>query len=94
MHSDPAEIEAPAAIPLDCPSCGLPAQIVDRFTLPGSAGAVEHLKIVCTAGHSVTPPIDSPPPGALRGDRTGRHHGILTCLDRGLPMLGQHVAGW
>ena len=56
MYSDPAQIEAPAAIPLDCPSCGLPAQIVDRFTPSGSAGAVEHLKIVCTAGHWLTPP--------------------------------------
>jgi len=58
MYSVHEQIEASAAIPLDCPSCGLPAQIVDRFTLPGSPRPVEHLKIVCTAGHWLTPPID------------------------------------
>ena len=58
MYSVHEHIEAPAAIPLDCPSCGLPAQIVDRFTLPGSPGPVEHLKILCTADHWATMPID------------------------------------
>jgi len=58
MYSVHEQIESLAAIPLDCPSCGLPAQIVDRFTLSGSPSPVEHLKIVCTAGHWATLPID------------------------------------
>lgn len=39
-----------------CPECGLPAQITDRFTLSGSPGPVEHVKIVCSGGHWFTPP--------------------------------------
>jgi hypothetical protein len=44
-----------------CPRCGLPAQIVDRFTLPGVPEPVEHVKLVCFAGHWCTPPVDSLP---------------------------------
>jgi len=50
-----AEQEAPL---LDCPSCGLPAAITDRFTLGGAPGPVEHVKLVCVAGHWCTPPAD------------------------------------
>jgi hypothetical protein len=59
MYTVHEQTEAPSAIPLDCPSCGLPAQIVDRFTLSGSPGAVEHIKIRCGAGHWFTAPVDS-----------------------------------
>jgi len=58
MYTVHEHIGVPTALPLDCPSCGLPAQIVDRFTLSGSPGPVEHLKIECTAGHWATLPID------------------------------------
>jgi hypothetical protein len=44
-----------------CPSCGLPARVVDRFTLPGVPEPVEHVKLVCFAGHWCTPPVDSLP---------------------------------
>ena len=50
-------IEATAPEPLQCPSCGLPATITDRFTLHGSPGPVEHVRLVCVAGHRFTPPI-------------------------------------
>jgi len=43
---------------LDCPACGLPAEIVDRFTFEGSPHPVEHAKIMCLAGHWYTPPLD------------------------------------
>ena len=43
---------------VDCPECGLPAEIVDRFTLPGAPEPVEHVKLVCVAGHWFTPPVD------------------------------------
>jgi len=44
---------------LSCPSCGLPADMVDRFMLDGSPGPVEHVKIACAAGHWFTLPLDS-----------------------------------
>jgi hypothetical protein len=42
---------------LDCPACGLPAEIVDRFIIDGSPYPVEHVKIKCLAGHWFTPPV-------------------------------------
>jgi hypothetical protein len=54
-------IEATAAEVLQCSSCGLPATITDRFTLNGSPGPVEHVKLVCALGHWFTPPIESLP---------------------------------
>jgi hypothetical protein len=42
----------------ECPECGLPAEIVDRFMLTGAPGPVEHVKLVCLAGHWFTPPVD------------------------------------
>jgi hypothetical protein len=54
-------IETTAAQAVQCPSCGLPATITDRFTLNGSPGPVEHVKLVCAAGHWSTPPIKSLP---------------------------------
>ena len=62
-----AEQPAPS---LECPSCGLPAAITDRFTLGGAPSAVAHLKLVCIAGHWCTPPIDD-----LFGTELGRHAG-------------------
>jgi hypothetical protein len=60
-----AEQDAP---PLSCPSCGLPATITDRFTLGGAPSPVEHVKLVCVAGHWCTPPIDD-----LLGTTLERH---------------------
>jgi hypothetical protein len=54
--------EATAAEALQCPRCGLPATITDRFTLNGSPDPVEHVKLVCVVGHWFTPPIESLPP--------------------------------
>jgi hypothetical protein len=34
-----------------CPQCDLPANIVDRFSLTGTDGPVNHVKTVCVAGH-------------------------------------------
>ena len=58
MSATQEQNETIAAVAVDCPQCGLPAQIVDRFTLGGSPGPVEHVKIVCIVGHWFTPPID------------------------------------
>jgi hypothetical protein len=39
-----------------CPDCGLPAEILERFHLGSTAGAVEHVKVRCVTGHwFVTP---------------------------------------
>lgn len=53
---------------LECPSCGLPAAITDRFTLGGAPRPVEHVKLVCVAGHWCTPPVDQ-----LSGTELERH---------------------
>ena len=62
-----AEQDAPL---LDCPSCGLPAAITDRFTLGGAPSPVEHVRLVCVAGHWCTPPVDQ-----LLGTEPERHAG-------------------
>jgi hypothetical protein len=46
---------------LECPSCGLPAEIIDRFTLDGVPAPVEHVKIACVARHWYTVPVDRLP---------------------------------
>jgi len=43
---------------VDCPTCGLPAEITDRFTLGGAPGPVEHLNVVCVRRHWYTLPVD------------------------------------
>jgi hypothetical protein len=49
---------------LDCPTCGLPAEITDRFTLGGAPGPVEHVKVVCAQRHWYTLPVDMLPVSA------------------------------
>ena len=51
--------------PFECPTCGLPAHIEDRFTLAGAPSPVEHVKLVCVAGHWCTPPVDQLPGRSL-----------------------------
>lgn len=56
------EIHIPIESPvLDCPACGLPAEITDRFTLDGAPGPVEHVKIGCVMRHWFTLPVDQLP---------------------------------
>jgi hypothetical protein len=43
---------------LDCPSCALPAEIVDRFVLDGSPHPVEHVKLRCVNRHWFILPTD------------------------------------
>lgn len=35
---------------VDCPECGLPAEVLDRFALESTDGSVEHLRIKCVRG--------------------------------------------
>jgi hypothetical protein len=43
---------------LNCPTCGLPAEITDRFTLAGAPEPVEHVKLMCVRRHWYTLPAD------------------------------------
>ena len=43
-----------AGIELDlvvCPECAAPAEVLDRFTLGGTGGAVDHVRVACLARH-------------------------------------------
>ena len=53
-----SDINIPADLLLNCPTCGLPAEITDRFILEGVPTPVEHVKLVCVKGHWYTPPVD------------------------------------
>jgi hypothetical protein len=48
---------APGSL-VECPSCGLPAEITDRFTLAGAPEPVEHVKVVCIRRHWYVLPGD------------------------------------
>lgn len=52
------QIRIPAEPLLECPACGLLAEITDRFTLDGVPTPVEHVKVVCVKRHWYTLPID------------------------------------
>jgi hypothetical protein len=54
---------------VDCVTCGLPAEITDRFTLGGAPGSVEHVKIVCVRSHRYTLPVDMFPVSAGQSTR-------------------------
>ncbi|MGP0036287.1 MAG: hypothetical protein ACLP4R_17195 [Solirubrobacteraceae bacterium] len=73
-----------AAPLLECPSCGLPAAITDRFTLGGAPSPVEHVKLVCVAGHWCTPPVDH-----LLGKELERHEASEQVGARGRGEIGQ-----
>ncbi len=52
------KIYLPADPLLECPACGLPAEITDRFTLAGAPAPVEHVKVVCVMRHWFTLPVE------------------------------------
>jgi hypothetical protein len=43
----------------NCPECGAPAEVVDRFVLPGTDGPVEHVKTRCVTGPWFVVPAQS-----------------------------------
>jgi hypothetical protein len=45
MNND--KIHIPTEPLVECPACGLPAEITDRFVLNGAPAPVEHVKVVC-----------------------------------------------
>ena len=56
----------PDVIACPDPTCGAPANIVDRWTWGSTDGPVEHVKTGCERGHWFTPTVDSlsPQPAA------------------------------
>jgi hypothetical protein len=36
---------------ISCPDCDFPAEITERFSLPSTDGAVDHIVVRCAAGH-------------------------------------------
>ena len=63
------DIRVPADPLLNCPSCGLPAEITDRFMLDGAPGPVEHVKLVCVQGHWYTLAVDQLSPVETEPDK-------------------------
>jgi len=43
---------------VDCPECGLPADVRDRFRVPSTRGPVEHVKTRCVVWHVRTVPSE------------------------------------
>lgn len=58
LQTDAPSAPERTATELDCPTCGRPAEITDRFTRRGAPRPVEHVKVVCVAGHWCTQPVD------------------------------------
>ena len=36
---------------ISCPDCDVPAEITERFSLPSTDGAVDHIVVRCAGGH-------------------------------------------
>jgi len=77
------KIRIPSEPLVECPACGLPAEITDRFVLDGSPGPVEHVKVVCVSRHWFTLPVEQlagvEPPGSSPAESgTGRDVGERT----------------
>ena len=74
-NEKPHNAELTRSALLNCPTCGLPAEITDRFTLGGAPGSVEHVKLICARRHWYTLPADglaaiAPPPEASNSEIT------------------------
>jgi len=41
----------------NCPDCGLPAEVIDRSSLPSTDGPIEHVKTRCITGHWFMTPV-------------------------------------
>jgi hypothetical protein len=65
--SNDRELEPGALV--DCPTCGLPAEVTDRFRLAGAPESVDHVKVVCVRRHWYTLPVDLFPVSAPMPER-------------------------
>jgi hypothetical protein len=46
---------------ISCPDCGVPAEVTERFWLPSTHGAVDHVVVHCARGHHFRMPADMLP---------------------------------
>ncbi len=69
-HDKRHETELTQGALVDCPTCGLPAEVTDRFTLDGVPEPVDHVKVVCVRRHWYTLPLDMVPVSAPVPERT------------------------
>ena len=58
---EPDNLELQPDALVNCATCGLPAEITDRFILGGAPGPVEHVKVLCVQRHWYTLPVDMVP---------------------------------
>ena len=49
-----------------CPECDVPAEVTDRFALASTSGAVDHVALLCAAGHIFRMASDLLPESARR----------------------------
>lgn len=63
---------------MTCPTCGLPAEVRERFVLESTAGPMEHAAIRCVRGHTYRLPVvlleprPAPQPNLSRSTSTRR----------------------
>ncbi len=57
-----------------CPACGLPAEVADRFVVFGDRGPIEHLTIRCITGPSFEQRVGRWNPGVRRKPAHGAYH--------------------
>jgi hypothetical protein len=50
---------------VSCPECGLPAEILSRFSLGSTEGAVAHIALGCVGGHFFRMAVDRLPAEVL-----------------------------
>jgi hypothetical protein len=74
IHHDPL---------VECPTCGLPAAITDRFVLDGAPAPVEHVKLVCVRRHWYT--AAGRPPNWQLIAYGGAVHGLTHDIGPALP---------
>jgi hypothetical protein len=60
---------------IGCPDCGAPSEIVDRFELASTDGAVEHMKVLCVHRHWFTVAVDRLVSPRSARPTTGREQG-------------------
>lgn len=61
-HHQPADVADRAGRCMQwtaCPECGAVAAIRCRTVLPGTAGPVEHVGVLCLARHTFLMPVDA-----------------------------------
>ena len=46
---------------ISCPDCTVPAEVTERFSLPGTGGPVDHVALSCAAGHHFRMAVDRLP---------------------------------